>query len=266
MAKARPKPIFMDLPFLVGLFLTILVAVVFFASLLFGEVCNYLQGCVSKWTYLQTAPPNEIGDTLAGFAGTLAFVWLVVTVWLQATELREQRAEFKKMADAQSTQVEILLKQGEIFELEQKQRLEDRARLLLDAYLASVRKYISELQTHDVSVKWLFRFDDFYPIRSGSPKTYNDYAEISNDDEFFEVLHNQLFWRLKLVESGEDERFVGTINQFQIGLILSGFKVMSALHDRLSEDQAVRLDKLCIQDTQKLLEKIATSLSKFQKN
>nr|WP_256471805.1 putative phage abortive infection protein [Oceanicola sp. 502str15] len=34
---------------------------------------------------------NEIGDTLAGIAGTLAFLWIIVTVWLQSQELAAQR-------------------------------------------------------------------------------------------------------------------------------------------------------------------------------
>ena len=38
-------------------------------------------------------PPNAIGDTLAGFAGSLAFIWIVVTVWLQSSELAEQREQ-----------------------------------------------------------------------------------------------------------------------------------------------------------------------------
>ena len=44
---------------------------------------------------LITSPPNEIGDTFAGVAGVLAFLWIIVTVWLQSQELAAQREELK---------------------------------------------------------------------------------------------------------------------------------------------------------------------------
>lgn len=57
------------------------------------------------------SPPNAMGDTLAGFAGTLAFIWIVVTVWLQSSELAEQREqislqtfEFEKTNDMLAAQ------------------------------------------------------------------------------------------------------------------------------------------------------------------
>ena len=40
--------------------------------------------------------PSEIGDTLAGIAGALAFLWIIVTVLLQSQELKEQREELKR--------------------------------------------------------------------------------------------------------------------------------------------------------------------------
>lgn len=47
-----------------------------------------------------SAPFNEIGDTLAGFAGALAFVWLIVTVWVQSSELKLAHNESLRMARA----------------------------------------------------------------------------------------------------------------------------------------------------------------------
>lgn len=88
------------------------------------------------------APANEIGDTLAGIAGVLAFLWIIVTVWLQSQELAAQREEleltrkeFSKMALAQEKQVASLEVQGEIFREEQTQRAEDRAGATLERLL-----------------------------------------------------------------------------------------------------------------------------------
>jgi hypothetical protein len=62
------------------------------------------------WSFL-ISPPNEIGDTLAGIAGALAFLWIIVTVMLQSKELAAQReelkltrAEFSLMNEVQSKQ------------------------------------------------------------------------------------------------------------------------------------------------------------------
>ena len=92
------------------------------------------------WTFLK-APPNEIGDTLAGLAGALAFLWIIVTVSLQSKELKAQReelaatrSELKMARQAQEQQVEVLEKQAFIFEDEQRQRREAQAsRQLEDA-------------------------------------------------------------------------------------------------------------------------------------
>ncbi len=49
--------------------------------------------CRNKLVALLEASPNEFGDALAGVAGTLAFLWIIITVLLQSKELGEQRKE-----------------------------------------------------------------------------------------------------------------------------------------------------------------------------
>lgn len=125
---AKVTPIWRSAPMISGYLLTLFFLAGLLASLFALPFCKGAGPCLSNWNYITyLGSPNEIGDTLAGFAGALAFVWLVVTVWLQATELREQREEIAKMATAQEKQVELLRKQGEIFLLEQQQRLETMA-------------------------------------------------------------------------------------------------------------------------------------------
>ncbi|WP_420568685.1 hypothetical protein [Thalassovita sp.] len=148
--KSR-KAIWREPPFLVGVALTLLVCGVFAYSLWCLPVVDTDGSYFTKWSYLKDAAPNEIGDTLAGVAGSLAFVWLVVTVWLQATELREQRNEFEKMAEAQEKQVDLLTLQGKIFEDEQRQREEERAKLLLNERLKTLRAELDRLQ-----YRWTF--------------------------------------------------------------------------------------------------------------
>ncbi|WP_282152857.1 hypothetical protein [Ruegeria atlantica] len=102
-----------DWPFISGLVFTLIIFGVFTWSLLLPVSANDLY-FDSKWNYLRQATPNELGDTLAGLAGSLAFVWVVVAALLQARELREQRVEFKKMADSQAAQVDLLVKQSSL--------------------------------------------------------------------------------------------------------------------------------------------------------
>lgn len=77
-----------------GVSITATVILSFIVAMFFPVSGFFLDG-PSKWIYLFSASPNEIGDTLAGFAGTLAFIWIIVTVVLQSNELAEQRKEIK---------------------------------------------------------------------------------------------------------------------------------------------------------------------------
>lgn len=63
--------------------------------LAFGTVKGVNQPDTTRWRVLWNAPPNEIGDALAGVAGTLAFLWIIVTVMIQGNELRLQRLELQ---------------------------------------------------------------------------------------------------------------------------------------------------------------------------
>ena len=77
-----------------------LVFLVFLFLIFFLPVCSGGEDCSrSRYEYLQYSSPNEIGDTLAGVSGTLAFLWLITTVFMQGKELREQRKEISRQAD-----------------------------------------------------------------------------------------------------------------------------------------------------------------------
>ena len=128
-------------PWIVGAVLTLVIAIFAYLSALQPacyETSNGIINCPTKWFYLKQSTPNELGDTLAGFAGALAFIWIIVTVAMQSMELSEQRKEFEKMADAQAEQVDLLVKQGAIFADEQKQRDEERARREFEELLKSI--------------------------------------------------------------------------------------------------------------------------------
>ncbi|WP_299662387.1 hypothetical protein [uncultured Ruegeria sp.] len=91
-----------------------------------------------------TSPSNEIGDTFAGVASVLAFLWIIITVWLQSKELEEQRKEFVKMADAQSKQFNLISSQQE--DVDQKAVLLGVKRRLEELERASISFFVSELK------------------------------------------------------------------------------------------------------------------------
>lgn len=121
----------------------------------------------SKFDYLRRAAPNEVGDALAGFAGALAFIWIIVTVWLQSIELAEQRKELRaqrremelqreemtlqsqeaeRQREATQEMARAMRAQADIFEDERKFRSETRAKEHLDVILEHwTRKYSEDV-------------------------------------------------------------------------------------------------------------------------
>ncbi|WP_171230265.1 hypothetical protein [Ruegeria sp. HKCCA4008] len=109
-----------------------------------------------------TAPANEIGDTFAGVAGVLAFLWIIITVWLQSQELSAQRTEleltrieFQKMAEAQKKQAKILNTQSELLLDEQKQRREIYASSNSDALASHLKDLIADFIRNQNTIGFL---------------------------------------------------------------------------------------------------------------
>jgi len=126
----------------------------------FGEVA---ESKLPRWRAFWNASPNEIGDTIAGIAGTLAFLWIIVTVLMQGNELRLQRRELamtrrelsaqrkasEQMAQAQAAQVNALQLQGEIFLDEQRTRRHVEASNTLHRYFDLL---IARFQEHKKTI------------------------------------------------------------------------------------------------------------------
>ncbi|WP_170336623.1 hypothetical protein [Ruegeria arenilitoris] len=103
--------------------------------------------CPPKWRHLYAAPPNEVGDTLAGLAGVLAFIWLIATVLLQSVELGEQRRvlalqkeEMEEQRKATQDMAAAMGVQSQIFEDEKLYRNEARSHQLLLAKVDALRR------------------------------------------------------------------------------------------------------------------------------
>ncbi len=161
------------------------------------EYCSVPDNCNSKFFAFLNARPNEIGDTLAGFAGSLAFIWIIVTVWLQSLELSEQREELRltrlemsEQRKATQDMARSLASQAKIFEFEQLERLEKHSKDSLNSIVSSVAALARDIQTNEEN--WRF-------------------AKIPDPDSQFVFLGDQSFDPFDEIETADDEVFVRKI-------------------------------------------------------
>lgn len=106
---------------------------------------------------------NEWGDYLAGVFAPLAFIWLVATVWIQSSELREQRRELaltrQELADNRDVMKEQAAEArnqakfiGEQTEIIKSERVSREAEELFNAHVAELglrlRQYPLAFKVH----------------------------------------------------------------------------------------------------------------------
>ncbi len=252
-------------PLIIGSLLTVVIFGVGFISAFLPACYETTQGitnCPTKWFYLKQSTPNELGDALAGFAGALAFVWIVVTVWIQSQELSAQRAELAETRKelelariAQEKQLAVMETQAKIFEDEQSQRAEIRSKELLEQLLQDLRNIVAYDNTY-----WEYREnpDALFGGRPVSRRLFTrpSKTDLSIDDFFWEQerFANQTYSEIlddidsdKLDENSFPEKknltdALKTINRI---LIVEG---------KLGEDQQERLRKIRLQELKLHLE------------
>ena len=191
---------------------------------------------MSNWNQLRFhSTPNEIGDMLAGFAGALAFIWIVVTVLLQAAELREQRDQFEKMADAQEDQVKILVEQRKFYEREENSRREASARLQIDVLLQGISDLI-DLEARSSSII----------SEDGWPQVFGDRGADTVDIHLFKNRNSvcSFFYQL----DGEIVRLSRAIEPYLI--IQRRLEEVAQLFEAFPDDQIARLRNMGLYDLQ----------------
>ncbi len=242
-------------PTKVGFALTALV-LAGFAFMAWRKNCILLASdvleCRTNWAWFLSSPPNELGDTLAGFAGALAFVWIIITVWIQGHELREQRkeleltrSELKLAREAQEKQLEVMQMQADIFEDEKIARNEDRARRELDESLNRIGTQIFDLTLWPL--KWKYANERTY----GSVFDPDGSITFLKPDELAKSsTHHRYFERwLRLLEFRHQTaaKFGSLIEKCRSDALIEIRKsIVSAIQieDRLGSDQKIRLSVL----------------------
>lgn len=105
-------------PFYIGVFLTI-GFLLFCGYLAYQENCQTIANvyiCQNNLGWFLESPPNEMGDTFAGLAGALAFLWIIITVLMQKHELQLQREELIKTNETARAQNQHILDQNKQLE------------------------------------------------------------------------------------------------------------------------------------------------------
>ncbi len=221
-----------------GYVLTATVLLLFCISMTSWPDCSGNGPCRTNWEYLRySSSPNEIGDTLAGFAGSLAFVWLVVTVLLQSKELREQRVEFEAMADAQRAQACI-------FKKEQLQREGETAARQMDGYSELLLQELAQGNLRGVI--WKVSKTGRAPHSPGnlSPFVASQFNEIHKPRLVFGTLaaqtksvENQMIGNKDKVQVVEKSRRKSDVED-----VCKLLKNILALKERLPEDRKLQLE------------------------
>lgn len=107
------------------------------------------------WEKFTTSPPNEIGDTLAGVFGSLAFAAAAVAVVMQSFELKAQREELRLTRavlaeQKKSTQDMAFVMADQLLYLK-----EDRAERVLVALLNSLCRCLEDARNESEFCNWL---------------------------------------------------------------------------------------------------------------
>ena len=132
-----------------GAFLSVILvgAVIYWAS--WAKIVSYSAPRTNFEVFLASRP-NEVGDLLAGVAGALAFIWIIVTVWLQSKELAAQREELKltrvemeEQRRATQDMARAMEAQANVLEDERKRRREERASDFLNERLNGIAEILS---------------------------------------------------------------------------------------------------------------------------
>jgi hypothetical protein len=215
------------------------------------EVTTMDEVTASRFEHFIAGRPNEMGDTLAGFVGSLTLIWVVASVLQQSMELRAQRREFAEMVRAQDAQVSALQAQARIFEDEKASRDEQKAGEVFDELLDKLRLEMKE--TAEFGLYWE------YPSPEGAdPSTitllfdphYSPFSGFSHNetvkDNYFLLAEKDLRYKSERALSAISKGFppIERHNRPRVfDDILITLEYLIELKDRLSESEQIRFSR-----------------------
>lgn len=207
--------------------------------------------CPTKWFYLKQSTPNELGDTLAGFSGALAFIWIIVTVALQSKELAAQReelslarVELKGQRKATENMAAALAAQAKVFEDEQRQRVDDRNRQYFEQTVQSICVTLNE--TAKLAIWKLWNDGEEYDTVAGKANYEHinlmpDIEGLHSIDEIIRmVAHHWVNLSEDFNTQLENWEHIQKLPVFFRDHLLKEFKSLASQVEKLSPDQKLR--------------------------
>ncbi|MDO6797603.1 hypothetical protein [Shimia thalassica] len=266
--------------FKVGIWGTI--AVFSFVLLVSGfEHCDEVGECKNKLLVLLESPPNELGDALAGVAGTLAFLWIIVTVLLQSRELASQREELRLTREEMEGQKKATQEmagamkvQAEIFLEEQQQRREERTASVLDALLDKFRDASIALAGRNEFYRWLIDADlRLVTTQNGQEASRSKYCEMDDPDEYLRAVRNSVRLARSNMQAFDDglvdfddvlfQASRSEMPELDVTQLVDLLNEVERISIDLSPDQRIRVEILEIAEILELLCEATEQPSKF---
>lgn len=228
-----------------------------------------------RWKAFWFASPNEIGDTIAGVAGTFAFLWIIVTVLIQGSELRLQRRELamtrrelkaqreasEKMAIAQEAQVRALEAQAKHDEYAKVQRDETGAKESLDGHLNSLRSWLqNEFLVRD---NWEYKMtrDPSGPRRFNFFKgkdAKKDFSSLPEADFFHQSNNRMIEIRDAIARCIADDRLISKPARSIFEHPIKAMKAIDDISKYLSTGQKQRLSAVGFESLRKTFDELVT--------
>ena len=210
---------------------------------------------VAKVDQFITLKPSEMGDTLAGLFSALAFIWIIVTVFIQSRELRETRIEVKQQRLASQEMARAMSLQAEIFEDERKYRSEARAKAVFEELLISQRTQVTEIG----SLEWRMMEYEFLDLMIARQQgTSEDDVERSECSRVISFRSNEPSAEYTVNAATGFREFRTAVEKMRSEHVLTSpsrekflelkrlLNSIGIVEKSLSRDQLIRSDNLCL--------------------
>jgi len=212
------------------------------------------------------ASPNEIGDTLAGIAGVLAFLWIIVTVWLQSQELAAQREELaltrREMKEQRVATQEMALAmsaQAIVLKDEMTQRMQFRTEEVVNSYIRSFISWVLDVAKDDELIQWLFDTSEYVDRKSGGTFIrYTKFDGCKNDDEYMIRFFDHSYRAVHPKDESE-ERSKLYPDQFNTSNLKEAYERLSTIlksGEGLSDAQKIRLGTMKVFGTREIVAEV----------
>lgn len=217
--------------------------------------------CETNFQIFWESDPNEIGDTLAGLFSALAFVWIIVTVFLQSIELREQRKEIRQQREASQDMARAMESQLDMLSEERAMRAELGTAKTFEAFLSQIRAWLTIERHNDDTLCWLFDMDYYYAITdpsTNSRKKSSHYEEVRNDDDFFLRLYRHASRRFKDKQNEQSypHVFRGKFSIEGLERFREQLQKIFELAELLPEDQKIRLNAIRLPELDDMISRV----------